>query len=59
MQERNPGESFLQRHSQSQGSKIATISGKEDSKISQGEIDDIILKESQKIIEFDDLPKGI
>ena len=47
----------------SEGSKIASISSqrsfKDETKISQGEIDDVILKESQKIIEFDDLPKGI
>ena len=30
-----------------------------DSRISQGEIDDTILKESKKIVEFDDLPKGV
>ena len=47
----------------SEGSKITSISSqrsvKDESKISQGDIDDVILKESQKIIEFDDLPKGI
>ena len=62
MQERNLGQSFLQRHSQGSNVISSQRGGKEgndDSKISQGEIDDIILKESQKIIEFDDLPKGI
>ena len=60
------GNSFLQRQTQKSlkraaatiSSPIIGASGK-DSKISQGEIDDTILKESKKIVEFDDLPKGI
>ena len=60
------GHSFLQRQTQKSfkraaattASPISGTSGK-DSRISQGEIDDTILKESKKIVEFDDLPKGI
>ena len=57
------GHSFLQRQTIKKGaasipSPISGTSGK-DSRISQGEIDDTILKESKKIVEFDDLPKGI
>ena len=60
------GHSFLQRQTQQSlkraaptiASPISGTSGK-DSRISQGEIDDTILKESKKIVEFDDLPKGI
>ena len=58
------GHSFLQRQTQQTlkratiASPISDTSGK-DSRISQGEIDDTILKESKKIVEFDDLPKGI
>ena len=60
------GHSFLQRQTQKPlkraagniASPISGTSGK-DSRISQGEIDDTILKESKKIVEFDDLPKGI
>ena len=60
------GNSFLQRQTQKSlkraaatiSSPIIGASGK-DSRISQGEIDDTILKESKKIVEFDDLPKGI
>ena len=60
------GNSFLQRQTQKSlkraaatiSSPIIGASGK-DSKISHGEIDDTILKESKKIVEFDDLPKGI
>ena len=61
------GKSFLQRHLQP---PIATRAAKptrtprdtiqfKESKISQGEIDEIILKESKKMVEYDDLPKGV
>ena len=60
------GHSFLQRQTQQSSKRAAATiaspksgtSGK-DSRISQGEIDDTILKESKKIVEYDDLPKGV
>ena len=59
------GKSFLQRHLQPPIATTATPTPPRDtaqvkeSKISQGEIDEIILKESKKMVEYDDLPKGV